>query len=212
MLLLVARNDSFCQKLYRRMRNLSTNEDQHTPVFIWFNTNQRTKGHKILFTSHLWLHHRPTQKQWIWQPHGHGRPWIYKGGNFYLLQQDDWCHTHSTKLYWSHILMLRTSWLLSIWPRPIIFLTSLQRNGLTPRNQNTQKHGISSSDWWRNRKGQPRAWNLFSNLLLQQPQNVETTQLPHGVQSQPKGPLHHKTDPVLPHDGVRTERYPLDIR
>jgi len=29
---------------------------------------------------------------------------------------------------------------------PTIFITSLQRNGQTPRNQNTQKHGISPSD------------------------------------------------------------------
>jgi len=52
-LLLVARNDSFCQKLYRRMCNLSTNEDQHTPVFTRFNTNQRTKEHKTLFITDL---------------------------------------------------------------------------------------------------------------------------------------------------------------
>ena len=210
-LLLVARNDSFCQQLCHRMCSLSTNEDQHTPIFTQFNTNQRTKGHKTLLTSHLWLHNRPTWKRWIWQSHGHGRPWIYKGGNFYPLQQNNWCYAHGTKLHWSCVLTLQTLWLLPIWPWPTIFLTSLQRNGLTPRNQNTQKHGISPSDWWRNRKGQPGAWNLFSNFLLQQPQNVETTQLPHGVQSQPKDLLHHETDPVLPYDEVRTERYSLGI-
>ena len=52
-LLLVARNDSFCQELCRRMRNLSTNEGQHTPDFIRFNTDQRTKRCEALLTSHL---------------------------------------------------------------------------------------------------------------------------------------------------------------
>ena len=72
--------------------------------------------------------------------------------------------------------------------------------------------GVLSSDQWRNRKSQPGTRNLFLSLLLQQPQNVETAQLPHGVQPQSKGPLHHKTDPVLPHDRVRTKRYPLGIQ
>ena len=188
-LLLVARNDSFCQKLCRRMRNLSTNEDQHTPVFTRFNTNQRTKERKTLFTSHLWLHHRPTQKWWIWQSHDHGRPWIYKEGNFYPLQQDNWCYAHGTKLHWSPVLMLRTPWLIPIWLRPTIFLTSLQRNSPTSRNQNAQKHSVSSTDWWRNRKSQPGTRNLFSSLLLQQPQNMETAQLSYRVQPQSKGPL-----------------------
>jgi len=69
-----------------------------------------------------------------------------KVGNFYPLQQNNWCHTHSTKLHWPHVPMLRTLRLLPIWPWPTILLTSLQRNGLTPRNQKAQKHGVSPSD------------------------------------------------------------------
>ena len=126
MLLLVARNDSFYQKLCCRMHNLSTNEDQHTPVFTWSNTNQRTKRHKTLFTSHLWLHHRPTRKRWIWQSHGCDRPWIYKEGNFYPLQQDNWCHAHGTKLLWnSPLAPYLISLILSTMP-----LSSYQTNYL----------------------------------------------------------------------------------
>ena len=62
--------------------------------------------------------------------------------------------------------MLWTLQLLPIWLWPTIFLTSSQRNGPTPRNQNAQKHSISPSNWQRNRKDQLGAWNLFSNLLL----------------------------------------------
>ena len=40
----------------------------------------------------------------------------------------------------------------------------------------------------------------FQIFCSNKPQNVETTQLPHGVQSQPKGPLHHKTDSVEKQD------------
>jgi len=120
--------------------------------------------------------------------------------------------THGTKLHWSGVPTLRTPWLLSIWLWPTIFPTSLQRNSPTPKNQNAQKHGISSSDRWRNRKSQPGTRNLFLSLLLQQPQNVETAQLPHEVQPQSKDPLNHKTHPVLPHDGVQTERYPLGVQ
>jgi len=73
---------------------------------------------------------------------------------------------------------------------------------MTFKNQNTKKHSIPPPNRWRDRTGQPRTRNLFQNLLLQQPRNMETTQSPHGVQPQSEGSLHHKTDPALPHDGV----------
>ena len=87
--LLVARDDCIHQELHRQLHYMPTNESQHPPLSPRPVSDQGTNKHLTLFTSHLWLHYWPPWMWQLWFPHGHGQPQIFKGGNFYPLQQNN---------------------------------------------------------------------------------------------------------------------------
>ena len=201
MLLLVARNDSFCQKLCHRMCNLSTNEDQHTLIFTQFNTNQRTKRRETLFTSHLWLHHKSTWKWWIWQSHGHSRPWIYKGGNSIpcnktidamLMAQNYIDHMYRCFGLPDFFISDRSpqffSQVFREMPR-LLEIKTLRSTAYHPQtNRETERVNQELKIYFQVFcSNNPKMWKLLNSSWSS---------------ATIKDPLHHETDPILPHDRV----------
>ena len=67
---------------------------------------------------------------------------------------------------------------------------------------------IPPSNWWRNRKSQPRNWNLPLDILQIKPFRMVQTD-PYGqICSQHPTSLHHQQISILPHNGIQTTSTP----
>ena len=56
-----------------------------------------------VFPHHHGFYHWPPSIQWIWLYHGCGRPWIYEGGNFRIMQQDN--HSRTDRHHPAHLAL-----------------------------------------------------------------------------------------------------------
>ena len=96
----MARISHICEKLCQGMRPLSTTQDKPTPNKSPASASQSGEPPAV-FPHHDGFYHEPPNIRQVQLYHGRGRPWIYEGGNFGIMLEDNYGRTdghHTTQL------------------------------------------------------------------------------------------------------------------
>ena len=144
-------NTHLCKKLCERMCSMRATQDQLTPKQTSTATGQ-SRGPLPILPPHYGLYHQSTTLKWIWLNHGHGRPWIFKGGNSRILPQDRHCCQNHRNFITNHLQKIWITWQSNIQSRTTVHFPCIQGIRMTLRNQTCHEHGTPLPNRWSNQK------------------------------------------------------------
>ena len=138
-----------CQKLCTRLWHLPTIQDKLNTISTGLHTHRGHTNYTSLCTFFDGPHHRSSPCWQIWLHLGHGRPRPFEGGNFIILQQNDYIRRHCHTTFGRPI---QTIWITGqnhFWSRTPIYIKSLYRTSKTPRDQIGTIDSLPSPNRWK---------------------------------------------------------------